>query len=98
MGLAAPLLAPSGEATYHENCPGCKQDQRNRLHPGIPYREFFYVWIVALCSGTTHHGSTAPRNPFPFRLSTDRNLNFFVLYAYARKLMPQKSAEKSIKL
>ncbi|URE08560.1 major facilitator superfamily antiporter [Musa troglodytarum] len=48
---AAPLLAPSEEATHHENCPGCKQDQRNQFHRGIPYREFFYVWIVALCSG-----------------------------------------------
>ncbi|XP_064968116.1 probable peptide/nitrate transporter At3g43790 isoform X3 [Musa acuminata AAA Group] len=47
---AAPLLAPSEEATHHENCPGCRQDRRNQLHLGIPYREFFYVWIVALCS------------------------------------------------
>ncbi|XP_065030236.1 probable peptide/nitrate transporter At3g43790 isoform X2 [Musa acuminata AAA Group] len=45
-----PLLEPSKEAFFHENCPGCKQDRRNQLHLGIPFREFFFIWIVALCS------------------------------------------------
>ncbi|KAI0498227.1 hypothetical protein KFK09_021468 [Dendrobium nobile] len=35
---------------YYENCPGCKQDLRNEAHPGIPYKEFVYIWIVTLCS------------------------------------------------
>ncbi|RRT68874.1 hypothetical protein B296_00007812 [Ensete ventricosum] len=48
-----PLLEPSKEAFFHENCPGCKQDRRNQLRLGIPFREFFFIWIVALCSGTT---------------------------------------------
>ncbi|WOL12580.1 putative peptide/nitrate transporter isoform X2 [Canna indica] len=47
---SSPLLPPIEEAVYHSNCPGCKQDRRNRIHPGIPYREFFFIWIVALCS------------------------------------------------
>ncbi|XP_073110476.1 probable peptide/nitrate transporter At3g43790 isoform X11 [Elaeis guineensis] len=43
---ANPLL----KKVYHENCPGCKQDRRNEAHPGIPYKEFFYIWAVTLCS------------------------------------------------
>ncbi|XP_020583109.1 probable peptide/nitrate transporter At3g43790 isoform X2 [Phalaenopsis equestris] len=35
---------------YYGNCPGCKQDLRNEEHPGIPYREFVYIWIVTICS------------------------------------------------
>ncbi|CAL9133223.1 unnamed protein product [Musa textilis] len=35
---------------YHENCPGCKQDRKNEVHRGIPYGEFFFIWIVTLCS------------------------------------------------
>ncbi|WOK96781.1 protein ZINC INDUCED FACILITATOR-LIKE 1-like [Canna indica] len=35
---------------YFENCPGCKQDRRKEANSGIPYKEFFYVWIVTLCT------------------------------------------------
>ncbi|RWW32807.1 hypothetical protein BHE74_00034037 [Ensete ventricosum] len=35
---------------YHENCPGCKQDRKNEVHRGVPYGEFFFIWIVTLCS------------------------------------------------
>ncbi|XP_065018373.1 probable peptide/nitrate transporter At3g43790 isoform X1 [Musa acuminata AAA Group] len=35
---------------YYENCPGCKQDRKNEVRRGVPYREFFYIWIVTLCS------------------------------------------------
>ncbi|KAG6498046.1 probable peptide/nitrate transporter At3g43790 [Zingiber officinale] len=35
---------------YHENCPGCKQEQKNEVHRGVPYRDFIFIWIVSLCS------------------------------------------------
>ncbi|XP_077245736.1 protein ZINC INDUCED FACILITATOR-LIKE 1-like isoform X2 [Tasmannia lanceolata] len=47
-------MAESGEAllkkVYYEDCPGCKQDQRNEMHRGIPIKEFFFIWIVVLCN------------------------------------------------
>ncbi|XP_026414233.1 protein ZINC INDUCED FACILITATOR-LIKE 1-like [Papaver somniferum] len=33
---------------YYENCPGCKVDYRKDTQTGIPYKEFFFVWIVVL--------------------------------------------------
>ncbi|WOL06783.1 hypothetical protein Cni_G15517 [Canna indica] len=42
---ARPLLK-----MYHENCPGCKQEQKNELHRGVPHREFFFIWVVTLFS------------------------------------------------
>ncbi|RWW32803.1 hypothetical protein GW17_00002490 [Ensete ventricosum] len=36
---------------YYDNCPGCKQDRKNEVRRGVPYREFFFIWIVTLCSG-----------------------------------------------
>ncbi|KAG6489468.1 hypothetical protein ZIOFF_050737 [Zingiber officinale] len=42
-----PLL----EKVYFEGCPGCKQDRKKAASSGIPYTEFFYVWIVTLCTG-----------------------------------------------
>eukprot|EP00262_Sarcandra_glabra_P002349 TRINITY_DN1262_c0_g1_i7.p1 TRINITY_DN1262_c0_g1~~TRINITY_DN1262_c0_g1_i7.p1 ORF type:complete len:494 (+),score=46.92 TRINITY_DN1262_c0_g1_i7:228-1709(+) len=35
---------------YYENCPGCKQDQRNEIHRGIPYTEFSFIFVVVLCA------------------------------------------------
>eukprot|EP00262_Sarcandra_glabra_P002348 TRINITY_DN1262_c0_g1_i6.p1 TRINITY_DN1262_c0_g1~~TRINITY_DN1262_c0_g1_i6.p1 ORF type:complete len:492 (+),score=55.64 TRINITY_DN1262_c0_g1_i6:97-1572(+) len=35
---------------YYEDCPGCKQDQRNELHTGIPYKEFLFIFVVVLCA------------------------------------------------
>ncbi|KAJ4970912.1 hypothetical protein NE237_004011 [Protea cynaroides] len=47
-------MAANGEPllkkVYYENCPGCKVDQLNETRQGIPYREFFFVWIVVLCN------------------------------------------------
>ncbi|KAJ1689006.1 hypothetical protein LUZ63_013161 [Rhynchospora breviuscula] len=37
-----PLL----EVVYYDNCPGCIQDQKNECTRGIPYREFFFVWLI----------------------------------------------------
>ncbi|THU59803.1 hypothetical protein C4D60_Mb07t05890 [Musa balbisiana] len=35
---------------YFDGCPGCKQDRRKEASSGIPYKEFFYVWIITLCT------------------------------------------------
>ncbi|XP_038980702.1 protein ZINC INDUCED FACILITATOR-LIKE 1-like isoform X4 [Phoenix dactylifera] len=43
---AAPLL----EKVYFENCPGCKQEKKKDANPGIPYKEFAFVWMVTLCT------------------------------------------------
>ncbi|PIA48405.1 hypothetical protein AQUCO_01400778v1 [Aquilegia coerulea] len=45
-----PLLKKNNNKVYYENCPGCKVDQRKDTYEGIPIKEFFYVWIVVLCS------------------------------------------------
>lgn len=36
---------------YYENCPGCRQDRVKDDKPGIPFRAFFFVWGVQLCTG-----------------------------------------------
>ncbi|KAG9454962.1 hypothetical protein H6P81_007866 [Aristolochia fimbriata] len=41
-----PLL----KKVYYENCPGCKQEKLLEDRPGIPFREFLYIWIVVLCT------------------------------------------------
>ncbi|XP_073114412.1 protein ZINC INDUCED FACILITATOR-LIKE 1 isoform X2 [Elaeis guineensis] len=43
---AVPLL----EKVYFENCPGCKQEKKKDTNPGIPYKEFAFVWMVTLCT------------------------------------------------
>ncbi|ONK61504.1 uncharacterized protein A4U43_C08F30590 [Asparagus officinalis] len=42
-----PLL----EKVYFENCPGCRIDQKKNANTGLPYKEFFYVWIITLATG-----------------------------------------------
>jgi hypothetical protein len=46
---AAPLLEKKA-AVYHEGCPGCAVEQRKALNPGVPYMEFFHIWIIILVS------------------------------------------------
>ncbi|XP_062196593.1 protein ZINC INDUCED FACILITATOR 1-like isoform X2 [Phragmites australis] len=46
-GSAAPLLEAKRK---HEGCPGCRLDQINKTKTGIPYLNFFYIWIVCLTS------------------------------------------------
>lgn len=41
-----PLL----EKVYFENCPGCRQEKKTAANPGIPYKDFAYVWMVTLCT------------------------------------------------
>ncbi|CAM0885604.1 unnamed protein product [Alopecurus aequalis] len=31
-------------------CPGCRLDEINNTKIGIPYLNFFYIWVVSLCS------------------------------------------------
>ncbi|XP_072975746.1 probable peptide/nitrate transporter At3g43790 [Typha angustifolia] len=47
--MAAPS-EPLLKKVYHASCPGCKLDQKNEIQTGIPYKEFFYIWVVTLCS------------------------------------------------
>ncbi|KAI5001411.1 hypothetical protein ZWY2020_026061 [Hordeum vulgare] len=46
---AAPLLEWQA-AVYHEGCPGCGVERRKALNPGIPYKQFFHIWIIILVS------------------------------------------------
>ncbi|CAM0874384.1 unnamed protein product [Alopecurus aequalis] len=46
---AAPLLEKKA-VVYHEGCPGCGVDRRKALNLGIPYKEFFHIWIIILVS------------------------------------------------
>lgn len=48
---AAPLLAAARERKLcKEGCPGCRLDEINKSKTGIPYLNFFYVWVVCLCA------------------------------------------------
>ncbi|MCL7032138.1 hypothetical protein MKW94_012101 [Papaver nudicaule] len=33
---------------YYENCPGCRINTSKETNFGIPYKDLFYIWIVAL--------------------------------------------------
>jgi hypothetical protein len=58
---AVPLLqAPEGRTTkYYEGCPGCRLDEANKTRTGVPYLNFFYIWVVCLAAGT--YTSAPPR-------------------------------------
>ncbi|CAO2207906.1 unnamed protein product [Urochloa humidicola] len=49
---AAPLLAAVGEGSRRrrcrEGCPGCRLEQANKASAGVPYLNFFYIWVVCL--------------------------------------------------
>ncbi|KAH7672072.1 hypothetical protein IHE45_09G029400 [Dioscorea alata] len=45
-----PLLRGVRSKAYFHGCPGCKLEQQIEAKPGIPYLEFFYVWIITLCT------------------------------------------------
>jgi hypothetical protein len=48
---AAPLLlATRTKRARREGCPGCRLEEANEANAGIPYRNFFYIWIVCLTS------------------------------------------------
>ena len=56
---AAPLL---GSKRRHEGCPGCRLDEANKTNAGVPYLNFFYIWIVCLTSSESRSSPT----PFLF--------------------------------
>uniref|UniRef100_A0A0D9UZP9 Uncharacterized protein n=1 Tax=Leersia perrieri TaxID=77586 RepID=A0A0D9UZP9_9ORYZ len=33
-----------------EGCPGCKIEEKCKAEAGIPYLNFFYIWVVCLCA------------------------------------------------
>ncbi|KAL6626363.1 hypothetical protein ACP70R_030089 [Stipagrostis hirtigluma subsp. patula] len=43
---AAPLLG--AKRKFHEGCPGCRLEESNKSKTGIPYLNFFYIWVVCL--------------------------------------------------
>ncbi|KAL6849980.1 hypothetical protein ACP4OV_020607 [Aristida adscensionis] len=40
---AAPLLG-----ARRGRCPGCRLEEANKASRGIPYLNFFYIWVVCL--------------------------------------------------
>ncbi|KAK8451998.1 hypothetical protein SEVIR_5G038100v4 [Setaria viridis] len=48
--VAAPLLGTNSKRRSREGCPGCRLEEANNMSTGIPYRNFFYIWIVCLTS------------------------------------------------
>ncbi|CAL4950418.1 unnamed protein product [Urochloa decumbens] len=49
---AAALLAAAGEMSRRrrcrEGCPGCRLEEANKASAGVPYLNFFYIWVVCL--------------------------------------------------
>jgi hypothetical protein len=50
--MAAEGASPLLKKEYHPGCPGCAYDQKKDLQRGMPYKEFFYVWMICLTAGT----------------------------------------------
>lgn len=68
-GPRPPRSAHGAPAVYYERCPGCRMDQIKNARQGIPYKEFFFVWIVTLCT------SLPISSLFPFLYFMTRDLN-----------------------
>jgi hypothetical protein len=75
---AAPLLAPA--RGKQEGCPGCRLEEINMANTSIPYRNFFYVWVVCLCAGKI-------QSPFP--LATSQSSLHSSVVAMARMFWTQ---------
>lgn len=52
--VAAPLLGTNSKRRSREGCPGCRLEEANNMSTGIPYRNFFYIWIVCLTSSESY--------------------------------------------
>ena len=59
---AAPLLLPAAREERsrmrrrrrrrcREGCPGCRLEEASKARPGVPYLNFFYIWVVCLAAG-----------------------------------------------
>ncbi|KAL6626362.1 hypothetical protein ACP70R_030088 [Stipagrostis hirtigluma subsp. patula] len=46
--MAAPLLGARRKQRHREGCPGCRLEETNKAKTGIPYLNFFYIWVVCL--------------------------------------------------
>lgn len=71
-GAAAPLLAAASwgrKKLCKEGCPGCRLDEVNKANTGIPYLNFFYVWVVCLCA------ALPIQSLFPYLYFMIRDLN-----------------------
>jgi hypothetical protein len=55
-GGEAPLLEGKPRV-YFDGCPGCANDRRKAENLGIPYGQFFHIWIIILVSCTCIHPS-----------------------------------------
>ena len=40
------------EHRYYPGCPGCDHDRGKELQTGMPYKEFLYVWMICLTTGS----------------------------------------------
>ncbi|CAO2198267.1 unnamed protein product [Urochloa humidicola] len=52
---AVPLLAEGRSRRRRrcrEGCPGCRLEEANKASAGVPYLNFFYIWVVCLVAGT----------------------------------------------
>ena len=45
-----PLTTEEPKNHYHKGCPGCQLEEANQTRTGIPYLNFFYIWIISLTS------------------------------------------------
>ena len=54
----APPSPSPPETVYYEGCPGCAMERKKENSTGTPYKEFFYVGVTTLASGTLHSRST----------------------------------------
>nr|CAB3476927.1 unnamed protein product [Digitaria exilis] len=53
--LAAVVVVEEGKTKQRrrrEGCPGCRLEEENKANAGIPYLNFFYIWVVCLTACT----------------------------------------------
>ncbi|WVZ71579.1 hypothetical protein U9M48_020151 [Paspalum notatum var. saurae] len=56
-GPAVPLLGTTKRtAARREGCPACRLDEANSTSDGVPYLNFFYIWIVCLTAAASRTG------------------------------------------
>ncbi|XP_021311794.1 protein ZINC INDUCED FACILITATOR-LIKE 1 [Sorghum bicolor] len=64
-----PLTTEETKKHYHKGCPGCQLEEANQIRTGIPYLNFFYIWIIGLTS-------TLPiQSLFPYQYFMIRDMN-----------------------
>ncbi|CAD6238841.1 unnamed protein product [Miscanthus lutarioriparius] len=54
---SAPLLR---RRQCYEGCPGCRLDEANKTNTGVPYLNFFYIWVVCLAAGMYDYEDESP--------------------------------------